>query len=398
MLVDPCLNRPLPNTYGLWVDEVDLPRQCYARIWSRPLVFSDAGGARELQRAYGHLDNRRVVQWLRGRLERAGGTAVEDRVVGLTVTEAGGTAELDRSQVRADVVFDCTGSARRFLETDPASCATPSRGFLSSSRSVAWQTAHGIVAEVDHVPWDHDQMVLMDFRSLSGEPDEVPSFLYALPLGGGKVLLEETVLAAVPAVSREVLTHRLDQRLDRLGMSVRRIYDVEDVRIPMDAPLPRRPQPVVGFGAAAGFVHPATGYSVARSLNLAPQVAAAVAMGLAQGGPKRASAAAWRIVQSTSQRRAYRLARSGLQALLSLGPHAMGQFMHHFFSMPQARWAAFLSGTSSASALAGSMFLLGAYLPVGLVLRVSHQVARKGVVDFVYGLIPGLETDVRCTS
>ena len=389
LLVDPSLDRGLPNLYGMWVDEVELPEECYARRWSRPLVFSDADGARELTREYGHLDNERLARWLRGRFDAAGGWARRTAVVQIDVGASGGRAWTeDGDEVLTDVVIDCTGSARRFLSGSPGSAGVA---------DVAWQTAYGIVADVDQVPWEPDQMVLMDYRSVDGS-EGVPSFLYAMPLGGRRVLLEETVLAAVPAVPTEQLAGRLDRRLRALGITVNDVHHIEHVRIPMDQPLPRIPQRVVGYGAAAGFVHPATGYSVDRSLALAPDVAEVVVAGLAHGGPEEAARRAWSVVQPPSRRRAYRLARSGLKALLAFGPDAMGQFMHHFFAMPQSRWGAFLSGTSSASALATSMVHLGGYLPLPLVLKVTHLVACRGAVDFARGLVPGLEGDVRFTS
>ncbi len=386
LVVDPGLGDPLPNLYGLWVDQVDLPDQCWARRWSSPLVYSDAAGLHELSREYGHVDNARLAQWLVFRLQSAGGDTRRAAVARVHTDGSGGAADLDSGEtIHADVVVDCTGPARRFLETRPA-------------RSVAWQTAYGIVADVDRVPWEPHQMVLMDYRSVSTPPGAVPSFLYAMPLGGRRVLLEETVLAAIPAVPIDELKRRLDVRLADLGVSVETIHHVEHVSIPMDPPLPRVPQAVVGFGAAAGFVHPATGYSVERSLALAPTVARTIARGLAEGGPRHAARRAWRVVQPPSRRRAYHLARSGLQALLALGPDALGEFMHHFFEMPKWRWSAFLSGTSSASSLIGAMFTLGRYLPLGLVAKVTHLVARRGAVDLVVGLVPGLETDVRFPS
>ncbi|MEM6930189.1 MAG: lycopene cyclase family protein, partial [Myxococcota bacterium] len=75
LLVDPRLGDPLPNLYGLWVDQVALPAHCYRRRWAHPLFFSDAGGRRVLDREYGHLDNDALVDWLTSRLTAAGGKA-----------------------------------------------------------------------------------------------------------------------------------------------------------------------------------------------------------------------------------------------------------------------------------------------------------------------------------
>ena len=47
--------------------------------------------------------------------------------------------------------------------------------------------------------------------------------------------------------------------------------------IPVGGPLPVAQQPITAFGAAANLVHPATGYSIARSLRKAPAFAQEVA-------------------------------------------------------------------------------------------------------------------------
>lgn len=57
---------------------------------------------------------------------------------------------------------------------------------------------------------------------LWGTEGEVPSFLYAMPLGGGRVFLEETCLVARPALPFATLKRRLERRCKALGITVRR--------------------------------------------------------------------------------------------------------------------------------------------------------------------------------
>jgi hypothetical protein len=57
---------------------------------------------------------------------------------------------------------------------------------------------------------------------LWGTDGEVPSFLYAMPLGGGRVFLEETCLVARPAMPFATLKRRLERRCRALGIKVRR--------------------------------------------------------------------------------------------------------------------------------------------------------------------------------
>ena len=70
------------------------------------------------------------------------------------------------------------------------------------------------------------------------------------------------------------------------------VHEQEWSYIPVGGPLPLPDQPVAAFGAAAGLVHPATGYSITRSLREAPAMAAAVRQALAEQ-PSSAAAARW---------------------------------------------------------------------------------------------------------
>ncbi len=58
---------------------------------------------------------------------------------------------------------------------------------------------------------------------------------------------------------------------------VKKIHEEEWSFIPVGGPLPVAQQPITAFGAAANLVHPATGYSIARSLREAPAFAEEVA-------------------------------------------------------------------------------------------------------------------------
>ena len=56
-----------------------------------------------------------------------------------------------------------------------------------------------------------------------------------------------------------------------------RVIEEEWSYIPVGGPLPLGCQPVTAFGAAANLIHPATGYSIVRSLREAPELALAMA-------------------------------------------------------------------------------------------------------------------------
>ena len=62
-----------------------------------------------------------------------------------------------------------------------------------------------------------------------------------------------------------------------LTLQVKKIHEEEWSFIPVGGPLPVAQQSVTAFGAAASLIHPATGYSIARSLREAPIFAEEVA-------------------------------------------------------------------------------------------------------------------------
>ena len=65
----------------------------------------------------------------------------------------------------------------------------------------------------------------------------MPSFLYAMPVDGGRrVFLEETCLVAKPALPFAVLKRRLERRLDAMGIKVW-VVPRNGVRCQLDPPL-----------------------------------------------------------------------------------------------------------------------------------------------------------------
>ncbi len=70
-----------------------------------------------------------------------------------------------------------------------------------------------------------------------------------------------------------------------LHLQVKEIEDEEWSYIPVGGPLPIGRQPITAFGAAASLIHPATGYSLARSLREAPGLAKEVSQILQQDLP-----------------------------------------------------------------------------------------------------------------
>ena len=62
-----------------------------------------------------------------------------------------------------------------------------------------------------------------------------------------------------------------------IAKQIKKVVEEEWSYIPVGGPLPVNCQPVTAFGAAANLIHPATGYSIVRSLREAPELAKAMA-------------------------------------------------------------------------------------------------------------------------
>ncbi|MGH3999847.1 MAG: lycopene cyclase family protein, partial [Pseudonocardiaceae bacterium] len=128
--------------------------------------------------------------------------------------------------------------------------------------------------------------------------------------------------------------------------------------IPVDRPLPAASawrRPVVPFGASSPLVHPATGYSVATALRLAPRLAGAVRDALQRGGSAVAGAAAWRTVWSPAALAVHALRRRSLESLLRFPPHRVPEFFDVFFALPERHRWAYLTGREDVSGCAAAM-------------------------------------------
>jgi lycopene beta-cyclase len=363
---------PWTATYGLWCDDVPwLGDEVFAATRPRALVH----GARthELERAYGILDGAALRTGLldgipcvvghAGRPERrADGSWEVPVVVGASGGDRIGAATRRVTARRA--VVSATGSP-------PPTART--------ARRTAWQTAYGVV--LDELPaalGDGAAVTLMDFREPGhGAPDVgVPTFGYVVPVANGRWLVEETVLAAHPAVEPERLRARLVARLGGPGLgeglvaAAEAAGEVELVRIPMGGAIPRRgatPDGVVPFGAAAGLVHPATGYSVAASLRLAPVLAEAIAAG------RDPVDAVW----TADRRRARALHEFGLDVLVGLDADATRAFFDAFFDQPVGVWRDYLRVDTTTRAVSGVMWRLFRSAPWSLRRRLMAGDPRR---------------------
>jgi lycopene beta-cyclase len=282
------------------------------------------------------LDVPALRSHLDGELERAGVEVRAGRVTG--PAGPGEVALADGTRVHARMLVDAGGHRQ------------PLRAPDREPRVHAEQTAYGVVVdEACAAPLvAPGEALFMDWRPDHGETGW-PTFLYAVPLGGGRVLLEETSLARRPGLPQPVLRRRLRARLARHGIAVPDAAAVEHVRFPVDTPRHRTPG-VLGFGAAAPLVHPASGFSVADSLTLAPVVASA----LAEGG----LAATGDVLWPARAQAVHRFRRVGLEAVLRMPPSEVPDFFEVFFALPaRHRWA-YLGGRDDLGGTAAVMATL----------------------------------------
>uniref|UniRef100_A0A383W7L8 Lycopene epsilon cyclase n=1 Tax=Tetradesmus obliquus TaxID=3088 RepID=A0A383W7L8_TETOB len=397
---------PFVNNYGVWVDEFKALGMggTLEREFSETFCYFQEKKETRVGRAYGRVSRRLLREHLLKLAAAAGvqymAAAVEDiQVAGdgatATVTCSGGAALSSRL-----VTLASGQAAGRFLR------------YEDGAPTVAAQTAYGIEAEVQgyHEAYDSSSMLFMDYRrhhsglwdgaarhlepglhpnageGLWGSSEEVPSFLYAMPLGGNRVFLEETCLVAKPALPFAVLKRRLERRLAAMNVKVNKVHEEEWSYIPVGGPLPVGDQPCTAFGAAANLVHPATGFSVSRSLRQAPEFAAAAAAALAAGGSvQQVSSAVWQQLWSKERRQQAAFHVFGMELLTQLDLAATNDFFKTFFALPDYYWRGFLGSNLSSVQLLVFAFLTFLYAPVGIKAKlVSHLItdpAGKYLID-----------------
>ena len=224
-----------------------------------------------------------------------------------------------------------------------------------------YQIAYGITIDCEKPHgFPLDEMLLMDFSTDHlqgdteldrGEEGHVPTLLYAFPYDKNKVFLQETHLvarnhrAACHSLEMEEMVRRLDRRIDKLGLKVKRRYDEECSVIPMGGPLPVLGQPTVAYGAAAIMVHPASGYMINRVILQAPEVARAIASTLkATDSPQQAAEAGWEAIWPKHRLIERDLYCFGMEVLLDLDLALLRDFFGAFFANPKEKmWREFLA-------------------------------------------------------
>lgn len=146
-----------------------------------------------------------------------------------------------------------------------------------------------------------------------------------------------------------------------MGIRVLKTYEEEWSYIPVGGSLPNTEQKNLAFGAAASMVHPATGYSVVRSLSEAPNYASVIANILNQDHSKgkpflerryaNISMQAWNTLWPLERKRQRAFFLFGLALILQLDIEGIRIFFHTFFRLPSWMWQGFLSSSLSSADL-----------------------------------------------
>ena len=331
--IAPNIDAPwLPN-YALWQSDaarLDLTADLRLTFDTVDLVGL-SGSTRTIPHGYGFLNNATLQRRLRA---STAGRWQQGRVEALTATPNGAAATLDDgTTLHARVVLDARGS-----RPDHQGAALPA------------QTAFGVELEL---PPGHPglPMRFMDwsFAPPDGEP---PSFLYSVPTAPGRLFVEETGLSARPAFAIERLRVRLRARLDQLGLgeALWIAGTEEHCYIPMGAQPPTAAGAVIPLGAAAGWVHPASGYLLGHGLGWARDAARVAATGAT-------AEEVWQAAWPADRRRMWALYRFGLEVLLRCDHAQTSAFFEEFFQLPPERVQAYLTASGSANELASTMWM-----------------------------------------
>ena len=351
--VSPDPDAAWPNTYGVWVDEV-APlgyEPFFAHTW-HDTVGNFGRGEVTLGRMYGRFDNAALRGHLSARAVKAGVVWHRGLVAEVKHGADSSLTTTEGHTYSARLVIDSSGHFPKLVARPPS--------------SPAFQTAYGVLGRFSAPPVKPGQMLLMDFQDefLTLAERSTPTFLYAMDLGGGLFFAEETSLAHRPGLGMDILQGRLERRLAHYGICITEVLEEERCRFPMNVPLPDLTQRTVGFGGAAGMVHPAAGYLMASTLRRAPELASAVAQALGQdASPEQLAAAAWGALWPKERLRARELYLFGLESLLSLSSSQLKDFFGAFFKLSPRLWQGYLSGTHGAGGVAKTMTAMFQHAP-----------------------------------
>ena len=237
--------------------EGDVPATAWE--WFEPLVVKRWGAhdvafpghKRRMSQTYSAITSERLHQVVSRRISAASNAQV---VIGSALhVERGSVMVAGGTDVAARLVIDSRGPERNVSE------ARHFQKFVG----IELQIEPGTGPEVP---------MLMD---ATVEQTDGFRFVYVLPFGNDRVLVEDTYYSDDPSLDVERLAAGMVAYARRRGMNVRGIARQERGVLPLPTRAPEEPtweSPLVG-GYAGGFFHPTTGYSLPIAVRLAEHVA-----------------------------------------------------------------------------------------------------------------------------
>ncbi|CAK8535418.1 unnamed protein product [Lathyrus sativus] len=341
--VDPDPLSVWPNNYGVWLDEFEGVglEDCLDKIWPMASVYIDDNNTKYLDRCYGRASRRKLKEKLVKGCVFNGVRFYKSKVWEIKHHEIESIVVCDDGvELKGSLVIDASGFGNNFIEYDD-----------NKVRNYGFQSGFGILAEVDAHPFDLDKVVLMDWRdSHLRDGNSISTFMHAMPFSSNLIFLEETSLVSRPAMSHMEVKRRMVARLRHLGINVKRVLEDEKALIPMGGPLPRIPQNVIAFGGNSGVVHPSTGYMLARTMALAPMVAASINECLGSNRMIRGKdlyANVWNSMWPIESRVAREFYTFGMETLLKLDLNETRDFFDAFFELKPYYLKGYLSSSLS---------------------------------------------------
>jgi lycopene beta-cyclase len=226
-----------------------------ARPWLEPLVAHRWDGyavrfpglRRELAIPYASIPGHRLDTVVQARLKETGAPLLTGREASRLSARAVDLADGER--LEADWVLDARGP----LATQP----TAGTGF---------QKFVGLEVRLS-APYAPVRPILMDATVAQQDGYR---FLYLLPFGPERVLVEDTCFANGPALDRDRLRAGALAYLEERGLAPAEVVREEEGVLPMPWRVaPRTPVEALAIGVRGGFFHPGTGYSLAAAVRLA---------------------------------------------------------------------------------------------------------------------------------
>ncbi|KAL0426843.1 UNVERIFIED_CONTAM: Lycopene epsilon cyclase, chloroplastic [Sesamum latifolium] len=328
------------------VERLDLGlERCIEHVWRDTIVYLDDNDPIFIGRAYGRVSRHLLHEELLKRCVESGVSYLSTKVERIFEASSGHRLV----ECEGNIVISC-----RLATVASGAASGKLLEYEVGGPRVSVQTAYGVEVEVENNPYDPGLMVFMDYRDYVKQKAncleaQYPTFLYAMPMSRQEFSLRfdqmETCLASKDAMPFELLKKKLMSRLETMGVRIIRTYEEEWSYIPVGGSLPNTEQKNLAFGAAASMVHPATGYSVVRSLSEAPKYASVIANILKQSHVKNMLASsrisqnismqAWNALWPMERKRQRAFFLFGLALILQLDIEGIRTFFQSFFRLPK---------------------------------------------------------------